>query len=80
MGREDYVKASDLIGPSSDLQRKAIYEVNALKEGLLALSLGNYFMRHLSTGDLICWVLKAHFGIFLHSIWGDVCAAGHPVG
>lgn len=31
-------------------------EVNALKEGLLALSLGNYFMRHLSTGDLVCWV------------------------
>lgn len=33
-------------------------EVNALKEGLLALSLGNYFMRHLSTGDLVCWVAE----------------------
>ena len=31
-------------------------EVNALKEGLLALSLGNYFMRHLMAGDLVCWV------------------------
>lgn len=31
-------------------------EVNALKEGLLALSLGNYFMHHLITGDLVCWV------------------------
>ncbi len=31
-------------------------EVNALKEGLLALALGNYFMRHLGTGNLICWV------------------------
>jgi GNAT superfamily N-acetyltransferase len=30
--------------------------VNALKEGLLALSLANYFMRHLGTGDLVCWV------------------------
>jgi GNAT superfamily N-acetyltransferase len=30
--------------------------VNALKEGLLALSLGNYFMHHLGTGDLVCWV------------------------
>ena len=33
-------------------------EVNALKEGLLALSLGNYFMRHLKTGDLVCWVAE----------------------
>jgi GNAT superfamily N-acetyltransferase len=33
-------------------------EVNALKEGLLALSLGNYFMRHLSAGDLVCWVAE----------------------
>ena len=32
-------------------------EVNALKEGLLALSLGNYFLRHLGTGDLVCWVV-----------------------
>ena len=31
-------------------------EVNALKEGLLALSLGNYFGRHLAAGDLVCWV------------------------
>jgi len=33
-------------------------EVNALKEGLLALSLGNYFMRHLPTGELVCWVAE----------------------
>jgi GNAT superfamily N-acetyltransferase len=33
-------------------------EVNALKEGLLALSLGNYFLRHLLTGDLVCWVTE----------------------
>ena len=31
-------------------------EVNALKEGLLALSLGNYFAHHLGTGDLVCWL------------------------
>jgi hypothetical protein len=31
-------------------------EVNALKEGLLALSLGGYFMRHIPTSDLVCWV------------------------
>lgn len=35
-------------------------EVNALKEGLLALSLGNYFVHHLSTGDLVCWVTVFH--------------------
>jgi len=34
-------------------------EVNALKEGLLALSLGNYFIRHLGTGDLVCWVTES---------------------
>lgn len=33
-------------------------EVNALKEGLLALSLGNYFVRHLPAGDLVCWVAE----------------------
>ena len=33
-------------------------EVNALKEGLLALSLGNYFMRHLGTSDLVCWLAE----------------------
>jgi GNAT superfamily N-acetyltransferase len=31
-------------------------EPNALKEGLLELALGNYFVRHLETGDLVCWV------------------------
>jgi GNAT superfamily N-acetyltransferase len=34
-------------------------EVNALKEDLLALSLGNYFMRHLGSGDLVCWVAES---------------------
>jgi GNAT superfamily N-acetyltransferase len=33
-------------------------EMNALKEGLLALSLGNYFLRHLGSGDLVCWVAE----------------------
>jgi GNAT superfamily N-acetyltransferase len=29
---------------------------NALKEDLLVSALGNYFVRHLETGDLVCWV------------------------
>ena len=31
-------------------------EPNALKEDLLASALGNYFVRHLEAGDLVCWV------------------------
>jgi GNAT superfamily N-acetyltransferase len=31
-------------------------EPNALKEGLLELALGNYFVHHLEAGDLVCWV------------------------
>lgn len=29
---------------------------NALKEDLLVSALGNYFVRHLEAGDLVCWV------------------------
>jgi GNAT superfamily N-acetyltransferase len=31
-------------------------EPNALKEDLLVSALGNYFVRHLEAGDLVCWV------------------------
>jgi hypothetical protein len=39
-----------------DFLKIELPEVNALKEGLLALSLGNYFMHHFIRGDLVCWV------------------------